>query len=275
LEAKEQSWKAVLSKLEEESAKAKSKITLDVGGTKFATSKSTLTKFKDSYFYAMLSSGRFKPDDDGAYFIDRDPKHFGTILNFMRTGKINLQSWGKEDLELLQEDLDYYQIQLPIPTVLPNEWDKTRASAKIQIQEGVITRIGEDGWDSAILGTVRNPKSFKLKILNIAYNFTVGLAPHDVNVNKQIHAQYGWLFHNNSCLYTPQRNTTTPSFTYPQFQNGDVVLIEYDQIQKQISISINENSYGVAFQNIDTDGKDVCACAIMGKNGSYVELCKH
>lgn len=52
-------------KMEEHAAKAKNKIVLDVGGKRFATSKSTLLTFTNSYFWAMLSSGKWLPDDDG------------------------------------------------------------------------------------------------------------------------------------------------------------------------------------------------------------------
>lgn len=45
---------------EESVSKAKSKVVLDVGGTVFATSKTTLMSQKDSYFSALLQSGRFQ-----------------------------------------------------------------------------------------------------------------------------------------------------------------------------------------------------------------------
>jgi hypothetical protein len=51
--------------MEEHAAKAKTKIVLDVGGKKFAASKSTLLTFPGSYFWAMLSSGKWLPDEDG------------------------------------------------------------------------------------------------------------------------------------------------------------------------------------------------------------------
>ena len=61
------------------------KICLDVGGHKFTTSRQTLTSVPDTYLSAMFS-GRFAlaPDADSSYFIDRDGKHFGHVLNFLR-----------------------------------------------------------------------------------------------------------------------------------------------------------------------------------------------
>jgi len=98
---------------------ARTKIKLDIGGKIFSTSKSTLMAFEGSYFHAMLSSGHWQPDEDGTYFIDRNPKFFGLILDFMRTGKIDLTDLSKKDLIHLEEDLDYFQIQLP-PVIIPS-----------------------------------------------------------------------------------------------------------------------------------------------------------
>ncbi len=49
----------------------------------------------------------------GEYFIDRDPKYFDRILEYLRSGKF---SWGGLDStakQKLLKDLDYYQISLP------------------------------------------------------------------------------------------------------------------------------------------------------------------
>lgn len=58
LAEKEAQWAALEARIEEESKKAASKIVFDVGGTRFATSKSTLLRIKGTYFEALISSGR-------------------------------------------------------------------------------------------------------------------------------------------------------------------------------------------------------------------------
>jgi vacuolar-type H+-ATPase subunit H len=63
-----------------------SKILLDVGGHKFTTSRQTLTTIPNTYLASMFS-GRFAlatDASDGAYFIDREGKNFGHVLNFLR-----------------------------------------------------------------------------------------------------------------------------------------------------------------------------------------------
>jgi hypothetical protein len=74
------------ARMEKAHAFQKSKLLLDVGGHNFTTSRQTLTSVPDTYF-ASLFSGRFEltPDENnGAYFIDRDGRHFHHILNFLR-----------------------------------------------------------------------------------------------------------------------------------------------------------------------------------------------
>ena len=58
--------------------KQSSRITLDIGGRHFATSRSPLLKEKYSLFAILLQ------EEKTYYFIDRDGAHFRYILNYLR-----------------------------------------------------------------------------------------------------------------------------------------------------------------------------------------------
>jgi vacuolar-type H+-ATPase subunit H len=69
-------------------------IILDVGGHKFTTSLQTLVSVPNTYF-ASLFSGRFElaRNTEGAYFINRDGRHFHHVLNCLRdSGRFRLSS---------------------------------------------------------------------------------------------------------------------------------------------------------------------------------------
>ena len=69
-----------------------SRIKLNIGGKRFETSRGTLCMQPDSMLAAMFSGRHaLTPDEDGSYFIDRDGKHFGHILNFLRQGTIQVE----------------------------------------------------------------------------------------------------------------------------------------------------------------------------------------
>ena len=85
-------------------------VSLDVGGTHFKTSLSTLLS-GDTMLSAMFS-GRIPPEKDGngMIFIDRDGKHFNRILNFLRDGVVALPETDTE-VEELKKEAQYYCIE--------------------------------------------------------------------------------------------------------------------------------------------------------------------
>jgi len=112
LSQKRKEWADLQTQMKENAEKSNSKIILDVGGKRFSTTKQTLIQYEGSYFYAMLSSDHWKPGEDGSYFIDRDPKYFRIILNYLRTKEVNFDGWELKELHALKKELDYYQIQM-------------------------------------------------------------------------------------------------------------------------------------------------------------------
>lgn len=83
-------------------------INLNVGGTRFSTSRQTLSSPQESFFTSMLS-GRIPTcrDETGALFIDRDPKLFSVILHFLRTKELDLNG---VDVSVLRHEAEFYGI---------------------------------------------------------------------------------------------------------------------------------------------------------------------
>lgn len=84
-------------------------INLNVGGQKFSTSRQTLCSVPDSFFSSLIS-GRIPScrDEQGYIFIDRDPKYFSVILNFLRTRELNLT--GIDNIASLKNEAEFYAI---------------------------------------------------------------------------------------------------------------------------------------------------------------------
>eukprot|EP01006_Ploeotia_vitrea_P045471 TRINITY_DN66943_c10_g3_i1.p1 TRINITY_DN66943_c10_g3~~TRINITY_DN66943_c10_g3_i1.p1 ORF type:complete len:237 (-),score=25.09 TRINITY_DN66943_c10_g3_i1:61-771(-) len=70
----------------------------------------------------MLRSGQWSPDEaDGRYFLDRSPKRFSVILDYLRDGKmLNWENLSADEACNIRTELDFYQIPFPeVPTPLP------------------------------------------------------------------------------------------------------------------------------------------------------------
>lgn len=99
LEKEKQLFKKEKKMMKEVKRFQRERIKLNIGGHKFETSLTTLTKHPSSMFAAMFSGRhRMEPDEDGYYFIDRDGTYFIHILNFLRDASLNIP----EDRVLLQ-----------------------------------------------------------------------------------------------------------------------------------------------------------------------------
>ncbi|PIC49133.1 hypothetical protein B9Z55_007839 [Caenorhabditis nigoni] len=85
-------------------------VKLNVGGTIFQTSKSTLTKF-DGFFKTLLETGiSVTKDDSDAVFIDRSPKNFEKVLDFMRDGDVALPE-SPENVKEIQKEAQFYLLE--------------------------------------------------------------------------------------------------------------------------------------------------------------------
>ena len=103
-----------------------SRVTLNVGGTRFETTVDTLRNFSGSFFDMMFGGmHEARADPDGSYFIDRSGEHFGAVLNFMRTGKVKLPT-SQADFEAVCEEMQYYQLDEPFTAALHLHADYSR-----------------------------------------------------------------------------------------------------------------------------------------------------
>eukprot|EP01006_Ploeotia_vitrea_P004032 TRINITY_DN113709_c0_g1_i1.p1 TRINITY_DN113709_c0_g1~~TRINITY_DN113709_c0_g1_i1.p1 ORF type:complete len:328 (-),score=21.51 TRINITY_DN113709_c0_g1_i1:110-1093(-) len=113
-------------KLDECASMSEKPVVLNIGGDVFKTTEATLLQEKESFFWAMLHSGRFLPDSQGHYFIDRSPVTFNVLLQYLRSGKLPVSDLTTQQQEMLEEDVDFYQIRSllnPTQSPLPILWD--------------------------------------------------------------------------------------------------------------------------------------------------------
>ena len=112
----------------------------NVGGILFITTRSTLVKDPETFFFPMckekwdLSSTK---DETGAYLIDRDPEYFGTILNYLRHGKLVLDKDVSEEGVL--EEAEFFNIK-PLIELL-KEKISIRDREEEQVENAILLEV--------------------------------------------------------------------------------------------------------------------------------------
>lgn len=145
--------------------KNKEIVYLNVGGTKFATSKQTLISVENTFFTSLLSHDLNDlipalKDHEGCFFIDRDPDLFKVILNYLRSGQLNVDN---VNLDTLLHEAEFYGI-VPLVRRLKfchNLLNKTECSGSLLFQ-GII-RFDEDlnNPEYRLLGDTRDSSELR------------------------------------------------------------------------------------------------------------------
>jgi len=114
--------------------KFKPVVKVNVGGTKFTTSLTTLCRFPNTMIGTMYS-GRHElvQDEDGYHFIDRDGTHFRYILNYLRSPETFECELTGAALKELKCECEYYGLKKLMFPYTPLAPFKTRDVANESI----------------------------------------------------------------------------------------------------------------------------------------------
>jgi hypothetical protein len=102
----------------QQEAQQQGRVVLDIGGYRYTTSVQTLRRLPGTFFDAYFS-GRYTMDrsEDGSIFIDRDGKHFGQVLEYLRDGMVLAAKKYASELDIgelrwLKREFGFYCIEL-------------------------------------------------------------------------------------------------------------------------------------------------------------------
>jgi hypothetical protein len=108
LEKLEEKWKILDSEAVQISNEKKFVVSLNVGGKLFQTNIQTLLNIKDTLFYKIILSKTF--DMTNEIYIDRSPRYFNTILDYMRFKTFTPKAFSFPEKKELLEEAEYYEI---------------------------------------------------------------------------------------------------------------------------------------------------------------------
>ena len=145
-------------------------ITLNIGGTRYTTTLSTLLSAKQSYFTRMFRDTATLTLAE--IFIDRDGELFKHILRFLRAspeGKVRFaQSLSASDKSALLDEVNFFQLKALKTLLLADPalratlrtgtyeikqlylmWDSYNKTWHNNSQDAELSKLLQDGWDIA------------------------------------------------------------------------------------------------------------------------------
>lgn len=146
-------------------------IKINVGGTHFSTTSGTLfghnlpPNHRHNNHFTGLLSGKTPSikDENGAYFVDRDPTYFPAILEYLRTGSVNIMDDG---LALaVYREADFYRIKLPKRTIFEKEAEhhtEVVNVAKMRDEEAVKHTINQKETEGFTFITAVSPATYQV-----------------------------------------------------------------------------------------------------------------
>ncbi|XP_022161123.1 BTB/POZ domain-containing protein KCTD5-like [Myzus persicae] len=150
-------------------------VKLNVGGTCFMTTKTTLCRDPNSFLCRLCSEESdliSDMDETGAYMIDRDPTYFSPILNYLRHGKLVLNKNLAEEGVL--EEAEFYNITELINIVKERilQRDKKLCSEQVKKHTYRVLQCHEDEltW---MISTMSDEWKFE-QLVNIGSKYNYG-----------------------------------------------------------------------------------------------------
>ncbi|EQC32973.1 hypothetical protein SDRG_09498 [Saprolegnia diclina VS20] len=144
-------------------------VTLNVGGTRFATFHETLLRFEGSYFHALL---QWPPTENGEYFLDFDPALFAPIMTYLRSGHLPLDSLAGGARDDFFELYDYLQLP-PLAA-----WDPTHCHDDVLLSAGDTVLAKQRGFN-AFVGAVAVTPLRRFCVSDNSVFVEVGYCPRD------------------------------------------------------------------------------------------------
>lgn len=258
LEEKEQHHNAVLARVTANKCAAKCKVSLNVGGRVFTAPAETFLRWKDSYFYSLLTSDSWKVDEDGEYFVNRSPKFFDRIMTSLRSGDpVDQAGLSPEESLQLSVETDYYQVPSKVDRA-HMMWDAKCCDRNLVISEdGRTVTMTCSGNSARVLSTIPDTSHFHVYLRKLEGYMSVGY--------QSAHAHFHYYLLADGTLYSGEQYC-------PRLVEGDVVTALFDSLACTISFAVNGTSYGIAYRQNAMRSGAFFPCVVLTKIGASVSF---
>lgn len=269
IEEKEHRQERMLARVDSNVRAAKKKVSLNVGGRVFTASRDVFLRYENTYFHALFGCHCWEPDEDGTFFVDRDPTHFGRIMKSLRSGEpIDQTGLSSGEVENVHQEIEYYQLPcLRTQTLL--RWNSERCTGGLVITEDGRTVTSTSTTSSAkwVLGTVPDLPCFQLRVVNASGTIALGYSKY-TDAKMLNHAQRTFLVSDRSNDKDVSVHVGDLQIFHPALKQDDIVTVSLDKRASLVSFSVNGRYYGSHTSSNDSH----FPCVILRHVGTSLSL---
>jgi len=232
---------------------------------------------------ARIPTTLFQPcEDDGAYFIDRDPKLFKIIMEVLRKGYIKEIGDDIEKEELIEE-AKYFLLD-DILDKFTASWESSSISQESSASwESSSTSHNVNGKRASQIsgkcGCLLSNNGFKtgvhrwtLRIISRTSTCMIGVAPDTVNRSSYNYSTNGHYMNlNDGTLYSGPPFSCGQSSGCTSVNSGTILILDLNCNTGTLIFNVNGKEY-LAYQNIPMSGKLYLAFDNDSTAGSEVEI---
>jgi hypothetical protein len=198
--------------------------------------KDTLLKKEGTFFYNMLSSGEWLPDEKGEYFIDRGYEGFERILAYLSTGELSFKRLNEFEDKVLAENV---QISIPV------RWSSSNLHPLVRVvnnERSVIIPHFDDIMEAG-------------KYFRIGFTVLTPCEWSDMTINQQHADVNGWFFDTaqlSKFLLKIDSSwaRTEPNKNFIKGTSNVIVSVAFNREMQEIRFEIDGKDTGVCFGNI-------------------------
>ncbi|OQR85559.1 hypothetical protein ACHHYP_11691 [Achlya hypogyna] len=252
---------AMHARVEADARAAAEMVTLNVGGTLFATTRANLLRYEGSYFHTMMLSKLWAPNDRGEYFIDMEPTHFDRIIGYLRSGELRFDGLSTIESREFRRLLDYLQLSF-----VPTEWDPMHCGSSLLLQQRRLVVVHKGlGW-SSVLATAPSP-FFSVRVL-AHHHIDIGYTTRSKFEPNKGHAfPPGWFFGcERGFAYSADERKP-----YPKHRGRLTVTATYNQAEHEITFEVNGKVLVSPFRFVPDD-EPLYPIVRIGEREAHVEL---
>jgi len=197
--------------------------------------------------------------EDGRYFIDRSPRVFDYIIDYLRGEPLELGLISKEKKATLLREAKFYQLYELVgtlePPIVKDKWElKPSPYGDLSDDNMTFTKSqGVTGWNCNVMGSIgwsSGIHEWSVVLGKDCRDEMIGIATTDANPNGQNFTSNGFYFYTRNGTLYGQNGVSGSAYNNSCLNENQRISVKLDMDAKSLTFAVDGVWKGIAWGNI-------------------------